>query len=217
MRFLLSLAFIATLAGSSTAQKRQGELFLDLLTIPPPPERHEQSTGKGCGSATGRSSHSKPSVQVTLATLDQENLTPGAEVVFEVLVENVSDTPIDLATSRDQGLVSTCHMSDEDVRTSSAVVSRTKGKLNGLVAVGFGLYGSRQVPGTTMTLDPGERLRVRVPATVTLHGSHWALTDTPQTVEVAAMFMFQRGHRSGAELSLNRRTVQLSRPQPTDR
>ena len=161
----------------------------------------------------GKAPHARPPVQVTLGELDQQNLTPGAEIVFEVVVHNVSDLPIELATSRDAKLVSSCHMSDDDALTSFSLVSREKGTLNGgVVAVGPGLYGSRQVPGTTMTLQPGERLRVRVPATVTLPGWGRALTDTPQTVEVAAMFQFQRGDRPGVELSQNRRTAQVSRP-----
>jgi hypothetical protein len=207
VRFALLLALVVTLGASSAAQQHSREFSLDLLTIPAPPERRGKASGWGCGSGGGAAhAHAKPSVHITLAELDQAHLTVGDEIVFEVVVENVSENSIELATSRDPDVAPPDPRSEDRVRTNFVLVSRTKGKYNGVVASGPGLYGSSQVPGTTMIVHPGERLRVRVPARV------W--TDPrlarPQRLKLTPMFWVQRGCRGvPLEAAANTRSVHL--------
>lgn len=99
--------------------------------------------------------------------------------MVELRPENVGRTSILLAVTRDPELTPDCQ-TDNGGATSFALFSKGS---NELTAISPGLYGSRAVPGTTMILNPRDRLRVRVPATVArLDPTHPLLEDPQRAV-----------------------------------
>jgi hypothetical protein len=101
-------------------------------------------------------------------------------------------------------------MAEGDVTTSIALFSKAT---NELIAVGPGLFGSLAAAGTTITLNPGERLRVRVPAKGDIYRQSPLLED-PQPLQVEALFSTYIQHPclGDGERSRNALAVQISRP-----
>lgn len=160
---------LALLLQAGAAQRPPVEQTLDLMGIPPPTAEMEQEFSKQkefCGCASGTSPHGRPEpkLRVTLVYVTPETFTVGDKVVFELLIDHVGDVPIPLAISRNITLAPSCRNADGDVRTHFALF--TKGG-HDIIASGPGLYGERGAAATTMMLNPAERLRVRVPATIT--------------------------------------------------
>jgi hypothetical protein len=79
-----------------------------------------------------------------------------------------------------------------------------------LIAFGYGYYGSPDVPGTTLVLEPGERVRVQLPADIR-PGPGWnrSLTTDPQSVRIKASVMIE-GEVMRAVDSDNTLAIELS-------
>src|SRR6478672_8966244 len=160
---------LALLLQAGAAAQRPVEQTLDVLGIPPPTKEMEDAylkQGSFCGCATGESPHGTPhaSLKVTLVYVTPETFSVGDKVVFELLIDHVGTAPVPLAISRDMSLAPSCRNAVGDVRTSFSLFAKGSHEL---IAIGPGLFGERGAAATTMTLNPGERLRVRVPATIT--------------------------------------------------
>jgi hypothetical protein len=211
----MGIRLFAILLGFAVTQFGD-ESFLDLLTIPPPTEGPAKNTRRICGGASRSEGQTSP-VTVMLTSLDRADFALGDDIIFEVLIENVGNRRIPIAMSRNPELARSCEMNPDAVQTSFALVSRTKG-IPGVVAVGPRLYGSHTVTGTTMMLEPKERLRVRVPATVDLDTPDRMLPDYRQQLDVAVMFSVQAGSDLSwpLELSQNTLAIEVFRREPLE-
>jgi len=213
MRALHVLA-AAILIHTGATYQQPNDLSLDVMAIPPPQPKEEAtaySCGSGAGGGAGRASHGLgPPLKVTLVSVSPETFRRGDEIVFELLVEHVGESPIHIAMTRDPDVAPPCRPAEGDVTTGFALF--TKGT-NDLIAVGPQLFGSLAAAGATMTLSPGERLRVRVPANADVY-LHSPLLDDTQTLEVEALFSTntERGGTGDIERSRNALAVQVLRP-----
>ena len=73
-----------------------------------------------------------------------------------------------------------------------------------------GFYGSLDVPGTTLALEPGERVRVQVPAQIWPGpGMTPVLTTDPQPVRMKAFVMIEHDSML-AEYSENTLEIELN-------
>jgi len=205
-----AVTLLAAVVVQASADRQRGtDPTLDVRTIPFAVERAEKGLGPDCVSATSSSTGVPPSTRVTLAPLDNDYVTIGDEILFDIVVERLSETPIALAITRDADLAPSCRMAEDAVRTHFALTARQRGRLAGIVAVGPGLYGSRAVAGTTLSLGRGERLRVRVPATV-VNDPQRPLFEEPQRVEVSAMISVEEGGvLRASEMSSNSQTIHI--------
>jgi hypothetical protein len=205
---ILHLAVLTMLIKSSVAQQHLTELTLDVLTIPPVEEKIVRGVGCGCGAASG-TTH-QPPVKVTLLEISPQAFDFGDRIVFELRVENVGRVLLPLAISRDSELAPDCRRDDGRVTTNFALFAKGSDEI---ITTGPGLYGSRAVAGTTMVLNPGERLRVRVPATVARLDATHPLSEDPQLLELYGSFLDQESPcHSFFERSQNALPIQLWRP-----
>jgi hypothetical protein len=218
MTVLLLLALVAP------PSQRAPELQLNLVATPPPPERpgDRAGVGEGCGSATGSSSHApnppKP-LKVTLADTDRLAYMVGDSIIFNVVLENTGAVPIVLGISRDPEVapktMRPCRFVPPGVYFHVALFAMTRKGPGALIASGYGFYGSLDVPGTTVVLQPGERARVQLPAEVRPGlGMDPVLTADPQPVQIKAFVMIDR-EAMLAQYSEN--TLQIEVKQPFER
>lgn len=159
---------LSLLLQAGAAPQRPVEQTLDVMGIPPPTPEMEEAFRKQkefCGCVTGTSADGprRAPLKVTLVYVSPETFVVGDKVVFELLIEHVGDAPVPLAISRNPALAPSCRGAKGDVRTTFYL--SVKGG-HDIIASGPALYGERAAAATTMMLNPGERLRVRVPATV---------------------------------------------------
>ena len=78
-----------------------------------------------------------------------------------------------------------------------------------IVAIASGYYGSPDVPGTTLVLQPGERVRVQLPAEIRPGvGMEPILTTDPQPVRIKAFVMIE-GDSMRAAYSDNALAIEL--------
>jgi len=200
---------------AGAAQQRPVEQTLDVMGIPPATAEMEQEFSKQkqtCGCAVGTSSHELPRarVKVTLVYVSPETFAVGDNVVFELLVEHVGEEPIPLAISRNPTLAPSCRNADGDVRTHFTLFTRGG---HDIIASGPGLYGERGAAATTMMLNPGERLRVRVPATITGMDTRGTPVGDSQAVDVEGTILTNGDKcRAIVERSQGTISVVVSRP-----
>lgn len=110
---------LACLLQAGVARQHPIELTLDVLGIPPAPTRPELPSGIGCGCfGVTPGSPDVPSLTVTLVEITPQTFRVGDEIVFELLVQHVGQTPIPIAISRDPDLARSCLRPNGAVRTS---------------------------------------------------------------------------------------------------
>jgi hypothetical protein len=207
MRSAVLVGLAVALCGSSFHQQLLTEPTLDIRTIPQTQDHRGLMFGRECVPATGAASGEPPATKVTLLPLDRQLFVLGEDIVFEVLIERVRGSEIDIGIARDPDLAPNCRMAEDDVRSHLSLLSRGDGRVD---AVGPTLYGSSAVPGTTLELHAGERLRVRVPAKI--HAARPTLFEPPQLLQVVAMFSAQRGRvRTAGEFSNNSQEIGVGR------
>ena len=206
---------LALLLQAGAAAQRPVEQTLDVMGIPPPTPEMEQAFLKQdahCGCATGESPHATPhaTLKLTLVYVTPEAFTVGDKVVFELLIDQVGTAPLPLAISRNPTLAPSCRNAVGDVRTNFSLFSRGSHEL---IANGPPLFGERGAAATTMMLNPGERLRVRVPATITGMDRTRAPIGESQALDVeGAILTNWDGCRSILERSQGTIPVVVSRP-----
>jgi hypothetical protein len=87
---------------------------------------------------------------------------------------------------------------------------RKTGGTGAFIAIGSGYYGSPNVAGTAMVLQPGERVRVQLPAEIRPGpGMEPELTSDPQPVRVKA-FVMMEGESMQSTYSDNALAIELS-------
>jgi hypothetical protein len=194
------------------APQHAPELQLNLVAAPPPPERPEEAGRGGEGCAGGMSDGPPTPFRVTLADTDRLAYDVGDAMAFNVIVENISTAPLVLGISRDRHVAPrTCRVTPPGVEFGVALVAVPKtGGAGAFVAFGSRYYGSPDVPGTTLVLAPGERVRVQLPAELRPGpGMEPVLTTDPQSVRIKAFVMIQ-GEVLHAAYSDNALTIELS-------
>jgi hypothetical protein len=194
------LLVVVFLAGAS---QRVPELQLNLVAAPPPPERLEESgrVHEGCG--VGTSGGPPTPFRVMLADTDRLAYEVGDAMSFNIIVENISTAPLVLGISRDPDVapktMRPCRVVPPGVHFNVALVAVQKtGATGGLIATASGYYGSPNVPGTSMELQPGERVRVQLPAEIRPVGMEPILTTDPQPVRIKAFVMIKGKLMQGA-------------------
>jgi hypothetical protein len=159
MQLILLTLVVALIAPPS---QRGAEIQLNLAAVAPPPERpSDRRVGEGCGSASGSSSHAPPTkpLKVTLADTDRLAYTVGESMFFNVVLENTGAAPIVLGMSRDPEVapktMRPCQIVPPGVHFRVALVAMSKKGPGMIITNGVGFYGSFDVPGTTVVLEPG--------------------------------------------------------------
>jgi hypothetical protein len=202
---------LALLAGVS---QRAPELRLNLVAAPPPPERASNVKGIGSGCAEATSHRPPATFKVTLADTDRLAYQVGDRASYNVILENTSSAPIVLGISRDPEVapktMSPCRVVHPAIRFGVALVAMTKTGPGATISSSVGFYGSPDVPGTTLALEPGERVRVQLPAQIWPGpGMAPVLTTDPQPVRIKAFVMIERDSML-AEYSENTLEIELS-------
>jgi hypothetical protein len=211
------LLLLLALLGS--AHQHAPELQLNLVAAPPPPPERPEDVRRiqaGCGSVTAASDQPPKATPftVTLADTDRLAYELGDTMSFTVIIENTSAAPLVLGISRDPHVapktMRPCRVVPPGVHLSVALVAVSKTGARTLIAFGYGYYGSPDVPGTTLVLEPGERVRVQLPADIR-PGRGWnrSLTTDPQSVRIKASVMIE-GEVMRAVDSDNALTIELS-------
>lgn len=214
MKLILLTLLLALIAPPS---QRGAEIQLNLAAVAPPPERpSDRRVGEGCGSASGSSSHAPltKSLKVTLADTDRLAYTVGESMFFNVVLENTGAAPIVLGISRDPQVapktMRPCQVVHPGVHFQVALVAMSKKGPGMIITNGVGFYGSLNVPGTTVVLEPGERVRVQLAAEIR-QGLDMdpALILNRQPVRIKAFVMIERESMM-AEHSENALEIELS-------
>jgi hypothetical protein len=209
------LLLLALLGG---APQRGPELQLNLVAAPPPPpERPEdvRRVGEGEVCGTGTSGGPPTPFKVTLADTDRLAYDVGDTMSFNVIVENISSAPLVLGISRDPHVapktMQPCRVVSPGVHFDVALMAVQKtGGSGAFIAIASGYYGSPDVPGTTLELQPGERVRVQLPAEIRPGpGMEPVLTTDPQPVRIKA-FVTIEGESPLSAYSDNVLTIELS-------
>jgi len=198
------------------ALQRGSELQLNLVAAPPPPPERPDEIRRlqaGCGTVT--SNQPPTPFKVTLADTDRLAYEVGDAMSFNVIVENISTAPLVLGISRDPHVapktMRPCRVVPPGVQFSVALVAvRKTGDTGAMIAFGSGYYGSPDVPGTTLVLQPGDRVRVQLPADIRPGpGLESALTPDPQPVRLKASVIIDAAWTQSA-YSDNVLTIELS-------
>ena len=205
MRASHLLAATLLIQAGTTPERQPIERTLDLLTVAPP----LRESSEGCGCLGGIDHADAPKVAVTLVQVRPEAFGVGDDLVLELLVDNIGRSRISIALTRDPDLAPSCHMTDTDVGTTFALVAKGTSQI---IGVSPRFSGSLAAPGTTMNLNSGDRLRVRVPATAVGIDQTRDSFEDPQALEVEAMFNTQRRCAAAFGRSKNTRPVHVSRP-----
>jgi hypothetical protein len=205
------LLLLVLLAGAS---QRAPELQLNLIAAPPPPERLDEAgrVHEGCG--TGTSDRPATPFTVTLADTDRLAYDIGDGIFFTVGIENISTAPLGLGISRDPNVapktMRPCRVVPPGVHFNVALVAMRKTAPGATVAIAPGYYGSPDAPGTTVVLQPGERVRVQLAAEIRPGaGMEPVPTIDPHPVRIKAFVMIE-GELMQAAYSDNALTIELS-------
>ncbi len=126
--------------------------------IPFAVERAGKGLGPDCVGATSSSPGVPPSTKVTLAPLDNDYVTIGDEILFEIVVERLSDTPIALALTRDADLAPSCRRAEDAVRTYFGDLTRVEVGNLATIAERFGRRGDAVM---AMWQDTQQKLRAQ--------------------------------------------------------
>src|SRR5262245_7625933 len=203
MRALHLLAATLLMQAGAARSPQPIERALDLLTVPAP----LQESSEGCGCGGGHPDAIK--VKITFVQVSREAFGGGDELVLELLVDNVRRSRVPIALTRDPDLAPSCHLTDTDLATTFALFLTSVAQI---VGVSPRFSDSLAAVGTTMDLNPGERLRVRVPITAVVIDQTRGSSEDRQAVEVEASFDTQRRCQTVFERSQNAVPVRMSRP-----
>lgn len=206
--------------GSKKHKDVQLEDFLDLTKYSRPGQetRGENQTASGTIEVGGGSGTRTPELplKITLLSMDKNSYTLGDEAIFDVTLENIGQATIAIPWSPDSSIGSP-FQDDSPPNNRLAVISLIVGTnpSNQQRAAAYGLYGSEIVQGSLKKLQPGHKVRIRVPF-------HWQFFDAEAARELvkrsAQRFpvraeIFLRGKRISylPATSANSLTVELKR------
>jgi hypothetical protein len=155
----------------SKHQEKPDDNFLDLTKYAPPARAagHEEQTASGTVEVVGGSGIPKTPelpLKITLLGLDKESYTLGDKGFFDISLENISSEPTFIPWSPDSSIKAP---SEDNAAPGNlhAVISLLVGPTvaTGQRADAYGLYGSQSVQGSLKKLEPGQKVRIRIPCT----------------------------------------------------
>lgn len=203
--------------------QQRNDDFLD-LTKPKRPQK-ERAGGRGTGGGGGMGNgHIPPRtiipMKVTLLSLDKSSYQLGDQVIYEVVLENITQDTLLIPWSDDYDEVKP----DEDrnppgyIHASLSLEIKDERGVYKFMAL-QPIVGSQMVRGSLKSLRQGQKVRIRAP------GSWWftsedekkrVLEKLPQTFEVRARFDLEDrpiDPRYEPALSANSLTVELRKRQ----
>ncbi|MBI1760919.1 MAG: hypothetical protein HYR56_05715 [Acidobacteria bacterium] len=145
--------------------RQQAEEVLDLTQVKLKSEKKSGSAGGG-GLTIGHSHEKKViPLKVTLVSLNKTSYQLGDEVVYEILLENITTENVVIPWSADQGEP----VGSGDIRGSIYLIAPDERKGDQLVAL-RGIVGSPSIPSSLKTLRPGQKVRIKA-------GGRWVFFD----------------------------------------
>lgn len=175
MKFVFALGISIGLA--AVAQEPPPNHVLDLVGHRPAPampsSRGIPPGGLSVGTHSGRT---LPSLRVTLLSLDRSDYRTGDPVIYEVMIQNVGTTPVELPWSPDAHLFSDLSFAFPQVASASVRQSFLSLEILGAGAQRLAsleprpLFGHHSVAGSLQTLAPRATAWIRVPG-------FWRTTD----------------------------------------
>lgn len=149
-------------------QEKPDENFLDLTrhASAAPEAMHEEQVASGtieAGGGPGMRRAELP-LRVTLLSLDRESYMLGETGFFEIALENIGSEVVNIPWSPDSS-IGVPSQERAVPGNSHAVISLLIGRTpaDGKIVDVFGLYGSEFVHGSLKRLEPGQKVRIRVP------------------------------------------------------
>jgi hypothetical protein len=195
MRYFLCASFFLYLAWQPSVLSQSRD-FLDLT------KAQHSTLDKGTGRSEGgratvghvRKQVSDP-FKVTLLSLDKQSYQLGERVVYDILLENITNDPIVIPWSSDQRKVKPDDNKTPPRYTEAflSLVLTTEVSGEQLIA-GQGIYGSELVSGSLKRLLPKQAVRIRAPGQFIFFNVDVAkqmLVSLPRKIEVRARYSLQ--------------------------
>jgi hypothetical protein len=151
-------------------QEKSDDDFLDLTkyALPAREAVSEEQTAAGAVEVVGGTGVRKAElpIKITLLSLDRESYTLGDKGFFDIALENIGKEPVLIPWSPDPR-IGTPSQGTAVPGNLHAVISLLAGRTaaTGERVDTFGLYGSEFVHGSLKRLEPGRKVRIRVPFT----------------------------------------------------
>jgi hypothetical protein len=170
---------------------------------------HRRLTPAFVESLTTDEASTKPlRLAAQLLELEREAFSIGESSVYEIVLQNISTSPIKFPS-----LVGSGHVDRDMAGATVATISlRFEDEVLGRQIIGYrALYGADDVPGSLLIIRPGERLRLRARA-------QWLLTSAmrkplqgrwERDLDVRALVQLKAGREQVQMISANGRAVQL--------
>lgn len=158
-------------AAGAKRQEKSVDDFLDLTKHAPPAREvasEEQTAGGSMEVVGGSGMHrAELPIKITLLSLDRESYTLGDKGYFDIALENTGKEPVLIPWSPDSriGAPSQGAAVPGNLHAVISLLTARTAAASGERADAFGLYGSEFVHGSLKRLEPGRRVRIRVPFT----------------------------------------------------
>jgi hypothetical protein len=158
-------------AAGAKRQEKPEDDFLDLTKHAPPAREAaaEEQTAGGSVEVVGGSGvrRAELPIKITLLSLDSESYTLGDKGFFDIALENTGKEPVLIPWSPDPriGAPSQGAVVPGNLHAVISLLAGQTAAAAGERADAFGLYGSEFVHGSLKRLEPGRRVRIRVPFT----------------------------------------------------
>lgn len=152
-------------------QEKDDDDFLDLTKHAPPSREaaSEEQTAGGSVEVVGGSGMRRAElpIKITLLSLDRESYMLGDEGYFDIALENTGKEAVLIPWSPDSriGAPSQGTAVPGNLHAVISLLAGQTAAASGERADAFGLYGSEFVHGSLKRLEPGRRVRIRVPFT----------------------------------------------------
>ncbi|MGH9879388.1 MAG: hypothetical protein ACRD5H_17290, partial [Nitrososphaerales archaeon] len=138
----------------------QNDDFLDLRRISLSTGEKRTGGGQGGGAVAGHIRAPKiVPLKITLSSLNKSNYQLGEEVIYDVILENVTKNTIVIPWSpdRDKTRPNDQNTPSGYLEAFLSLVVKDEGKGEQFIA-GQGLFGSKLAPGSLKSLTPGQKV-----------------------------------------------------------
>lgn len=195
MNAKLANSFCAPLLLAIAFQVQKGDI-LDITRISLSTEEKRTGGGQGGGAYAGhiRAPKILP-LRITLSSLNKSSYQLGEEVIYDVILENITKNTIVIPWSPDRDKArpnsQNIPLGYREAFLSLVVKDEQKGEQ---FIAGQGLFGSELLRGSLKILAPGQKVRVRAPgqwAFLDAEVARRALTSLPRKIEVWVRFNLQ--------------------------
>jgi hypothetical protein len=176
------------------AQSLTPEPLLDIVGFRLTPGRPNEASSRAVTSvdtASSRAGKDAISLEIKLLDLQRDVFTLGEPLIYEILLQNTGNTPLTLPWSPDRERFR--NGSPERAFLLLEIRDATgKGVLGRLQPQA--LFGSKEVPDSVLTLAPGHRARIRVPAVLrTSEREMTLILEQPMAqVQLTAILLMQQ-------------------------